>query len=49
MRGKSQRGENIVEICEEKRRDNEIFYNLIMHKKSTVFPNALRNNVNDAI
>ena len=42
---REERGENIVGTCEGERRENEIFYNLIMHRKSTVFPNALRNTV----
>ena len=27
-------------------RENEMFYNLIMHRESTVFPNALENTIN---
>jgi hypothetical protein len=31
------REEIIVETCEEERRENGMFYNLITHRKSTVF------------
>jgi hypothetical protein len=37
------RGESIVGTCEAERRENEMFYNLIMRRESTVFPNALGN------
>jgi hypothetical protein len=40
---REERGESIVGTCEGERRDNEMFYNLIIHRESTVFPNALRN------
>jgi hypothetical protein len=40
------RGERIVGTCEGERRENEMFYNLIMHRESTVFPYTLGNTVN---
>ena len=42
---REERGESILRICEGERRENEMFYNLIMHIESTVFPNALKNTV----
>jgi hypothetical protein len=39
------KGESIVGTCEGERRENEVFYNLIMHRKSIVFSNALENTV----
>jgi hypothetical protein len=39
----NERGERIVRTCEGERRENEIFYNLIMHRESIVFSYALGN------
>jgi hypothetical protein len=44
---REERGESIVGTCEGEKKENEIFYNLIMHREFTVFPNALENTVDD--
>jgi hypothetical protein len=40
---REEREESIVGTCEGERRENVMFYNLIMHRESTVFPNVLGN------
>jgi hypothetical protein len=39
------RDERIAGTCEGERRENEMFYNLIMHRESIVFPYTSGNNV----
>jgi hypothetical protein len=40
------REERIVGTCEGERRESEMFYNVIMHRESTMFPYALGSIVN---
>jgi hypothetical protein len=37
---KKERRESIVGTYEGEKRENKMFYNLIMHRESTVFPNV---------
>ena len=32
-------------MCDGERRENEMFYNLIMHRVSIMFPNSLENTI----
>ena len=40
---REEKGENIVGTCKGEMRENDMFFNLIIHRESTVFPNVLRN------